>query len=62
MISGCEIGTFGKNCSNHCSGNCLNNATCNSTNGHCDRGCDSGYVGAFCNKSMYVNKNQNRRI
>lgn len=54
LISDCEYGTFGLDCSYHCSGNCLDNATCNSTNGHCDRGCDSGYVGIFCNKSMYV--------
>lgn len=51
-MTGCEIGTFGKGCSNWCRGHCLNNVPCNSTTGHCDSGCDSGYVGPFCDKSM----------
>lgn len=43
MLTGCEIETFGRGCSNRCSGHCLNNVPCNSTNGHCDIGCPSGY-------------------
>lgn len=51
---GCEIGKYGKVCSNQCSENCLDNVPCNPTTGHCDSGCDSGYVEPFCNKSRNV--------
>lgn len=52
LITGCEIGTFGKGCSYQCRGHCLNNVPCNSTTGHCDSGCAPGYAEPFCNKSM----------
>lgn len=51
---GCEIGKYGKVCTNQCSGHCLDNVPCNPTTGHCDSGCDSGYVEPFCNKSRNV--------
>lgn len=50
----CEIGTFGKGCSNRCSSQCLDNVPCNLATGHCDKGCATGYVEPFCNKSMNV--------
>lgn len=53
-MTGCEMGTFGKSCSNKCSGHCLENVPCNSTTGHCDSGCASGYVQPYCNTSMNV--------
>lgn len=54
LITGCEIGTFGKGCSNRCSGYCLDNVPCNPTTGHCNSGCASGYEEPFCNKSIYI--------
>lgn len=54
MMTGCEIGKFGKGCSNRCSGHCLDNVPCNSFNGHCDGGCASGYLEPFCNKGINV--------
>lgn len=54
MMTGCEIETFGRGCSNRCSGHCLNNVSCNSTNGHCDIGCPSGYQEPFCIKGIDV--------
>lgn len=53
-MTGCEIGTFGKSCSNQCSGHCLDNVPCNPTTEHCDNGCALGYVEPFCNKSRNV--------
>lgn len=52
LTIGCEIGKYGKGCSNQCSGHCLENVSCNPTTGNCVCGCDSGYVEPFCNKSM----------
>lgn len=52
LMTGCEIGKYGKGCSNQCSGHCLDNLYCNPTTGHCDSGCAPGYIGPFCNKSM----------
>lgn len=52
LTIGCEIGAYGKGCSNQCSGHCLDSVTCNPTTGHCDGGCASGYMKPFCNKSM----------
>lgn len=54
MTIGCEIGKYGKGCSNLCSGQCLQNVTCNPITGHCDSGCASGYVEPFCSKGMCV--------
>lgn len=54
LTIGCEIGAFGKGCSNQCSGRCLDSVTCNPTTGHCDGGCVLGYLEPFCNKSMNI--------
>lgn len=54
LITGCEIGTFGKGCSNRCTGQCLDNIPCNITTGQCDGGCASGYEEPFCNKSINI--------
>lgn len=44
-----------ENCTNQCNGHCLYNHPCNSSNGLCSNGCAPGYVGMFCNTSMYIN-------
>lgn len=51
LITGCENE---EDCTNQCNGHCLGNLPCNSSNGLCSNGCASGYVGMFCNKSMYI--------
>lgn len=51
IITGCEKE---KDCENQCNGHCSNNLPCNSSNGHCSNGCAPGYVGTFCNNSMYT--------
>lgn len=43
-----------KDCEKQCNGHCLNNLPCNSSNGLCSNGCAQGYVGMFCNTSMYI--------
>lgn len=37
-----------------CSGYCKDNEICNLVNGYCLRGCVLGYIGNFCNKSIYL--------
>lgn len=51
FLTGCENE---KNCTNQCNGHCSNNLPCNSSNGLCSNGCAPGYVGMFCNTSMYI--------
>lgn len=51
IITGCENE---KDCENQCNGHCSNNLPCNSSNGLCSNGCAPGYVGTFCNNSMYT--------
>lgn len=43
-----------KDCEKQCNGHCLYNLPCNSSNGLCSNGCAPGYVGMFCNNSMYT--------
>lgn len=43
-----------QDCEKQCNGHCINNLPCNSSNGLCSNGCAPGYVGMFCNKSMYI--------
>lgn len=54
LLTECEDGTFGINCSQTCSGYCKDNETCNSVNGYCLNGCVSGYFGKLCNKGIHL--------
>lgn len=52
LLKGCKNR---EDCANQCNGHCLDNLPCNSSNGLCSNGCAPGYVGMFCNTSMYIN-------
>lgn len=54
MVTECEDGTYGYNCTNNCSGHCLNNSICNKQTGHCDRGCNPGYTNRNCSKGILI--------
>lgn len=54
MVTECEDGTYGYNCTNKCSGHCLNDSTCNKQTGHCDNGCYPGYTNRNCSKGMFI--------
>lgn len=51
MVTVCDNGTYGYNCTNTCSGHCLNDSLCNKQTGQCDGGCKPGYTNNHCSES-----------
>jgi hypothetical protein len=50
LISGCSLGSFGKNCVHNCSDNCGDvPMVCNGRTGECTGGCRPGWEGLQCN-------------
>lgn len=55
-ITGCQTGTFGRNCNRTCSSNCRITSICKKDTGHCINGCTAGWKGDFCNEGTYILK------
>ena len=51
ILTVCDGGWYGLNCTQRCVGHCLNDDFCSHETGHCDGGCAYGWYGHYCNET-----------
>ena len=56
ILTVCDGGWYGINCTQRCIGHCLNNVVCNHVTGLCDGGCAAGWKGYQCETGKIFNK------
>ena len=56
LLTECDAGLYGNNCSKNCSLTCENPGVCHKVTGHCNGSCLAGWEGDMCENGKYVFK------